>query len=835
MKRRDFLTKAAVGTLVGTSLTQSVACSQVIQSLDKQIDVEGHRVFTIEDAGFSLDSYKNTPINIINRTLAYMASFGGGTLILPNISVRINIGEENDHSYSGLARVIIPARRGLWFRIVGGGMNAPFYLTQDKLTGKDTKDWNLFNVGDQKSGKECWSFITKRSGSDDPAAIGYENSRILDFVQLQDITIIGDEPDGKIGLKRNESYQYHIGGVRLSGARIIKVNNVQVYNVLNSCIVLAFAELMIAEDCYGAQSGHRKAKYQPANFIDIVGMGSNYAVKSKAIIRNCHCADIYNVAYMGIWSDVTISQSSCIRTLIAVEHQASWAETQQTDIGGNYTVENCYFDCDVSYWQNEQEFLRLGDAIITNGGKNKTFTLRDTRITSPSNMAVAGYMQDSSVLLDNVTIENVGHGRYSFPEFPAILARNGDLHISGGRVVKCNKGLIQLLGRANLTWGNRSIIQQLDAKVLLSKGVDTLFHSRLHLIDSKARMYLGESDQPSYNYDVDIKFDNFQGKHFIDLASWNGKSVEVGGKFKLDCAGTKADFVPLHSQIADNKAQIELQLDNISHLTPPKKSNTLYGYIHPDSYVYINRFEPLRATQKKGIGVDFIRCKDSTGTFGRQLDNLRFDFVNQMGLQLNQLSCLGSVVASKDDTLEDALQVNPNEVDKVFSTQQWTVLMRIGDFRFYLRNVDKLQGTDFKENSTTKSVKPLAMAYYDNVDETATTDKQKLELFWWDNDGFEQIVLQLEEQQISLPQSPLDGDISLALSCHGDGRYTLAVNGRTQQLNTDTLIKIHAFFIGLNERRFTDINPEMVDCFLKSFTVLQTSFYPQILQKITSK
>lgn len=724
--------------------------------------------YSIASAGFTAAQYQATPIAVINATLAYALSDAtaagrvGAVVHLPDVPVTIKVGQETGHSYTGPARIIIPAVQGFRWLIVGGGQNSPiFYDTslQNKTVGNGR--YTLMSTGDQATGKGGWDFCTRPNPADtDPASMSFDATKMLDAVIVKDLVILGDEPDGYPGIVQLAQYEYQMGGMALMGAKSAAAIDCTVNNVLNSAIVLGFSERMVAKGCRGRNIGHRKAPNQPANFVDIIGLGADYKIKSSAVIFDCHGERVHDVSYMTIWCDTTVTHSTSTETAIHVENQGAWATTARADVGGNVFVDKCVFDGNITSWTATNAERRLADAIIMNGGVRKSHVVRDTVIRNQPNMAVAGYTDGSNITLDNLVLENIGTAGFS--EFPVILWSNGKIHITGGEFRKVQYSLVQLLGTAELSWGARTPVVDAWRSLIHGKGDSNKFQMRVEIKDGSSPITVGSPNSYQYNYDLDVLLTNFIGDKVLSFRTWDNLPVTASGKMVLDFGGANQHALPIASYFEGSSGYWDVSYKNraASSVNVSAGFNCEHGYVHEAGNLYVNRFNPLKGTL---CGVDMVKEKFTGIALTDTLTNVRSAHYKRNGLTLVAASVLGAPPGVLPYDPAQTLQVTPARLASLNNAVGWTVFMETGPLGFLEK--DPLNKT--RNRSLFAGVADVS----NRVGSTSITAT------WWEAQGREEVIASVGDTSIWIDQDPTK-PLRVAL-CVTTSEVILSVNGRS--------------------------------------------------------
>ena len=737
--------------------------------------------YTISDAGFTDEEYVATPIAVLNATLLYMKQFGGGTLTLPYKEITVKVGEETKPEgwAANYYKVIIPAESGLSYTIKGHGKEFPINIDTSLLTGAETtSEWHFIEVGDQDTGRGIWTYVSLADGVTDVGAYNYDTTKMLDLVYVSNVYIKGDEPDASSDLTAVGAYAYQVGGIRIGAAKLAIADKVEVHNTLNSGLVVGFYEMAYVKDCKGSNIGYRKYSGQPANFLDLIGLGSGYydgnGIKSVVFVENCYADRIHDVAYMGIWTDVYLNNSSCDKTAIAVEHQEQWAVTSETNLGGDWYISNCKFNCNTYGLITSGTELKLGDAIVANGGCSKTMLITDTIIDRAANMAVSCYAKDyrTSVVVRDCVIKGCGWAGYT--EYPLLLISEGHMHVSGGRIDNCNKDLTQQPSGGTLSWGDRTDVINCTRGVTTGKYEESLCQIKLNFMDSNGYCFLGSSSRDQSNYDLDFRFVGSTKDAFIKLTTADSQAVRVSGKIKLDMNNACPDLRPIVSTLVDNHGCINLEVVNFNYKSANTSGwNCSYGYINTSSNLYINGFKPTQGTI---LGVDFNKVKATSGSGMSNLDsavsNIRQAYLTKDGLNLNQLSCLGDLQSTYPYTYTNFLQVDSESVSSCLPSTGWTVVIETDGFD-YINNT---------YNNLTR-VKTLLYA----MQNSSTTSSNTITLQHWDTNGRDEIYVSIGGASAFIDQEPTVGKIMVALSYDGSTTAVLSVNGRSKSFTVGSL------------------------------------------------
>jgi hypothetical protein len=816
-----------------TQLPDMNVFGRVMQSA---FNSQSYGEYTIYDAGFTIDEYLATPIAVINATLLYMKPFGGGVLTLPCVSITVKIGEEaNPVGWTKpYYKVIIPAEAGLRYTIKGPGNEFPIGIDTSGLAGtENTGGWNLIEVGDPVTGVSIWSYVSLAAGITDPGAYNYNKDKMLDFVFVSDLYIKGDEPDAALGLTAFTTYNYQIGGVAIGCAKLAVAYNVHVDNVLNSGLVCGFYENAYLKDCEAANIGHRKSTGQPANFIDLIGLGSAYyadhGVRSVAIVENCIGDRIHDVAYMGIWTDVHLVKSRCKKTSIAVEHQAEWAATDEVNLGGNWYIDDCSFNCDTYDWAAGTSSLRYGDAIIANGGNQKNMMIRNSVIERPANMAVAAYMRNPGgrVTLDNVTIIDSGWAGHT--EFPTLLVSKGDMYVNGGRFLNIKKDLLQAISSGNIYWGDRTDLSGCTRNLIFSSSADSTIQAKVNILDSSGYCRIGSNGLHSYGYDLDIRFEAFSGTEYLKLETWDGKPVGVSGKFKMDMNYSCPNLRPIVSYQADTFGVINLDLVNFnySNVIVENNWNCSYGFISNSSLLYVNDFNPAKGA---AVGVDLRKLKSTAGSgttnISTLLSNMRTAYLSKYGLNLSQASCMGAAPSYLPYSTANMLQVAANKVSSCFPSTGWTMVFKVDSFSFLSSDDNKTR------------VRTLMLA----LENGASTGSSGISVTHWDVQGRDEFYVSIGGVNAYIDQDPTEDEITVALSYDGATTAVLSVNGKAKMFTVGTLpdftLSTARAYIGIGSTGFSSMaewfDPRSGNCNLQKIAFIPKAFDRPMLERLTT-
>jgi hypothetical protein len=781
--------------------------------------------FTIIDAGYTEAEYLATPIAVLNGTLQYMLGFGGGILVLPKTPVTVKVSEETaPDAWGGFYKVIIPQVTGTSWIVVGHGESRPLSIDTSLLTGSEaTGGWRLFNTGDLATGKTVWDFVTD-TGTD-PADFDYDETARPDVVSLCNVIINGDAPDSGPEVVAVGSYDHQIGGSRLSARKVI-YKDTKVTRTINTAIGAAFYEEAYFDGCNTEHIGYEKFSGQPANSYDAVGMGAKTGIRSVAVFNNCDADKTHDVAYMGIWSDVYLNNSRCKQTAIAAEHQAAWAATDITDIGGNWYINGCVLDCDTEGLITDTAQLRIGDAVVASGGCEKTMIIRDSVIKRSANMTVAGYMRSkgSKVILDNVTVIGCGWG--GFTEFPCFLISKGDMVVNGGHYFNLNKDLYQCIADGNIYAGNRTDLTGCTRNLISSKSAKSRVELKVNVLDSSGYCRLGSNTEHIYNYDIDIRFEGFSGAQYVILQTWDEKAVGVSGKIKLDMNHNCASLRPIVSYQADTYGVIELEIDNFdfNNVSVENNWNCSYGFISNASLLHVNGFDPTKGAT---VGIDLKKCQSTAGdnvsSISSLLSNLRTDYLSKYGLELSQVACLGTKPSLLPYTPSNFLQINPTLVASSLPTTGWTVVLQVDSFS-YINNDD---------NNT--RVRTLMYAIENG------TSSQGIGLLHWDAQGRDEIYLSIGGVNAYIDQSPDAEKINVAISYDGATTAVLAVNGKAKTFTVGDLpdfsLSTACIYLGLGSTAFSSLteyfDPRSGNCNLQKLAFLPKVLSQSYLERLT--
>jgi len=790
-------------------------------------------VWSPYDIGYTEETYLQEPIRAINETLARMSDeAGGGVLQLPAVPVDIDWGAENS-SY-GLAKIIIPAVAGQAFHIKGHGKHAPFRVNTSAIADTtDTNHWSLFTTGDQADGRNGWDFATHSGGSDNGAR-SYDMTKFLDEVIIENVHIIGDEPDAAPNLTAVGSYNYQFGGIHLYGAKRGIVKKCRVTNVLTTGIVIGFCLEAWATGNVTEDIGHRKFSGAPANGIDIVGLGADAPddMISSAVVFGNFAKDVHDVGFMTVWSDTRVTHCVTYGCGLGIENQTASFVTDREDIGGNVSVEHCFINGKVSHWST---FTKYSDAIVMNGGKNKAHSICNTSIVNCPNMAVAGYTDGSSMNIENLYLRNTGTSNYH--EFPTILWSGGPLHISGGVFQDINHTLVQVYGStATLTWGARTKMINLKRSIYAGGGQDgRIFQVKAEIIGT-GYCTVGISSAPTDNIDLDFLVKQATSSNLVKLATWDDKAVSVSGKVKIDYGWSDADLRPITSYLEGSEGFIDVEVVNRN--TPKAnptgtdglQTNSSFGYVNPNSMVLLNgKRSPFGGA---ALSVNFLTGRvvssfDINAKLNTLVTNINNQYMGPLGLHLHEKSALNSLPASDSLPVDKTavIQLDASVMSQMVMSQGVTLVVRVSPLTAYT----------FDDNSDTE-VRTLLTSYGDS--------SNYLDLVHWTAQGREEIYLAVnggtDSSKAYLAIDP-DQEIYVALSYDpSSSSMVLAVNGITQKVEGVTSfpdVTAIPTYLGIGRTAFTGLwdlyQPRSLNGHLKEISVLNKSMDMKQLQLLT--
>jgi hypothetical protein len=783
--------------------------------------------FTIIDAGYTEAEYLATPIAVLNGTLQYMLGFGGGILVLPKTPVTVKVSEETaPDAWGGFYKVIIPQVTGTSWIVVGHGESCPLSIDTSLLSGNEaTGEWRLFNSGDQTTGKTVWDY--RLDIGTDPADFDYDDNARPEVVSLCNVVINGDLPEASPNVVAVGSYDYQIAGSRVSAKTVI-YKDLKVSRIVNTALTAAFFENAYFDTCNTSDIGHAKAAGQPANSYDVIGMGAKTGIRSVAVFNNCDADKTHDVAYMGIWSDVYLNNSRCKKTSIAAEHQAAWATTDITDIGGNWYINGCVLDCDIEEFINDSTDGRLGDAVVASGGCQKTMIIRDSVIKRSANMVVAGYMRSkgSKVILDNVTV--IGCGWAGFTEFPCFLMSKGDLYVNGGRYIDLKHDIYQLISGGNLYAGDRTDLSGCSKNLISEKSAQSIAQIKVNVLDSVGMCRIGSSVNHAYDYDIDIRFEGHSGTSYVLLQTWDEKAVGISGKIKLDMNHNCPNMRPIVSYQKDTYGVIELEVENFdfNNVNVGNNWNNSYGFIHSDSLLHINSFDPLKSAI---VGVDVKKCQTTAGSglsnLSSLLSNVRSAYLTKHGLELSQASVMGVKPAMLPYAFDGFLQLNPNLITSALPATGWSIVMQVDSFDY--RNLD--------DNKT--RVRSLIYA----LETSHSTGSNAFSLSHWDAQGRDEVFLSIGGVNAYIDQDPTEDKITIGISYDGDSTCVLAVNGKAKSFIVGALPTFvdnsSAVYFGTNSNGFSSLSeyfdPRSGNCNLQKLAFIDKALELPFLERLT--